>query len=229
MEIPLVRDFISLIFPECCLGCSEVLVKNEELICTNCRASLPRTELHLEKSNKMQKRFYGKVPIRHAFAYLSYTKGGKVRNAIHALKYRGDQEMGRTFGRWYGADLAESGYLGVFDALVPVPLHITRLRQRGYNQAAVFAEGLGQSLGIPVWPNALIRKQATATQTRKHRFARWKNVTEVFDVLDKSVMGINVLLTDDVVTTGSTIEACAAELLKAGAASVSVAAIALAN
>lgn len=233
MPLPtLVTDFIALLFPQVCLACQEPLTRGEAHICTSCRAQLPYTDYHRlpAAENPLARRFWGKLPVRHAFGYLRFQKQGRVQHLLHELKYRNQQEVGQVLGRWFGQELADAGFGPDFDLILPVPLHARRLAQRGYNQSDSFAEGLAAGLHCPWQPDGLRRITKTESQTRKSRLQRWQNVAEVFEVArPELVAGRHILVVDDVLTTGATLEACAAVLLAAGAATVSVAAIATAD
>jgi len=226
----LLADFWGLVFPRVCLGCQEPLARGEEHLCTDCRAQLPYTDYHLlpETENPLARRFWGKLPVRHALSYLRFLRRGRVQHLLHQLKYKGQRNVGLVLGRWYGHDLARQGL--TFDLIVPVPLHPRKLAKRGYNQSDPFAEGLAESLQTPWLADTLRRTSQTESQTRKNRLQRWQNVAEVFEVADSTaIVGKHVLVVDDVLTTGATLEACAAALLGAGASAVSVATIACAD
>lgn len=223
-------EFFDMLFPECCLACGQPLVQHETLICTGCQLSLPITDYHLHPQNELTSRFDGRVPLTYAFAYLNFVKKGKAQKIVHALKYKGREEAGLWMGKWYGQILASQPLEQPFDLVVPVPLHAQKLKKRGYNQAAAFAEGLSSEMGIPAFPNLLKRNIATETQTRKKVFDRWLNVENIFEVAagyTKQVEGKHILLVDDVLTTGATMESCAHALLK-HCQKVSLAAIAAA-
>ncbi|OJJ20500.1 competence protein [marine bacterium AO1-C] len=235
----LLGDFLALIFPEFCACCNESLLKGETQICTKCRYDLPITNYHLHRQNILSQRFWGKLPIEYAFAYLKFTKGGKVQKILHDLKYNGNQEIGIMLGKWYGQILVDAGLAKldanevakeqVFQVILPIPLHKAKLRKRGFNQSDCFAEGLSSTMGIPWHSDALKRNKATKTQTRKGRMERWQNVENIFEVTSHEVIeDKHVLLVDDVVTTGSTLEACAQAILNAGAAKISIATLAVA-
>ncbi|GHA64722.1 ComF family protein [Pontibacter akesuensis] len=226
------KDLLNLLFPESCYACTDGLARGEKYICTSCSVKLPYTNFHAHgdtELNPLQRRFWGKVPVQFAFSYLHFVPKGRVQRLLHQLKYKGAQELGEHLGQRYGSLLSEHKYNEQFEVVVPVPLHENKLRRRGYNQAACFARGLGASMNLPCREHALTRTMATDTQTRKNRLDRWQNVEHVFAVAKPElVQGKHVLLVDDVVTTGATLEACARALLAAGAAEVSVAAIAAA-
>lgn len=235
----LLADFFSLIFPECCVCCDEALVKGEKQICTKCHYDLPLTNYHLHKENILSQRFWGKLPLSYAFAYLKYTKGGKVQRILHDLKYNGNQEIGQMIGKWYGQALVDAGLAKldakdpgkeqIFNVILPIPLHKSKLRKRGFNQSDCFAKGLSAITEIPWYDDVLARNIATKTQTRKGRMERWQNVEKIFEVLKPAmIVEKHILLVDDVVTTGSTLEACAQVILDAGASKVSIATMAVA-
>jgi ComF family protein len=225
------NDFVGLIFPRLCLACREPLVRGESYFCTGCRAELPYTDFHRlpPEENPLSRRFWGKLPVRHALSYFHFVRHGRVQNLLHELKYQGQRDVGTALGQLYGAELQAAGLATDFDLIVPVPLHPRKLAKRGYNQAAAFARGLATGLRLPWNATALRRTANTKTQTKKNRAQRWNNVATVFEVADPTAMvGQRVLVVDDVLTTGATLEACAAALLAAGATEVSVATIACA-
>lgn len=222
-------DVLSLLYPQFCVGCDELLISGENQLCTRCRFSLPITDFHFDPKNPVARQFWGKVMLQQATAFLHFQKGGKVQRLIHHLKYRQGAELGVMLGGWYGMTLQSVGFSKQISAILPVPLHRDRERKRGYNQAACFAEGLSQALVIPAIKNNLIRNKATETQTRKSRFDRYRNVEEVFTFRKASELeGKHLLLVDDVITTGSTLAACAAALQTIPGVEVSIAALAFA-
>lgn len=222
-------DFISLVFPELCAACNASLVAGEELVCTECRFNLPYTDFHRQPDNAVAQQFWGKVKLEGAYALLYFSKGGNVQNMMHQFKYKGMREIGNLMGSIAGRHLAQSDSFKTVDLIIPVPLHQKRLRARGYNQSACFAEGLATQLPALVELDNLVRVAATQTQTHKSRFERFRNMQEVFQIIHpEKLMNKHVLLVDDVVTTGSTLEACAAELLKIEGLKLSIATIAYA-
>ncbi|MBC7921991.1 MAG: ComF family protein [Ferruginibacter sp.] len=223
----MLKDFVSIIFPEYCRACLGPLERNEPYICTTCRFSLPRTNSHLTEMTALTHRFWGRVPIWHSLAYLKFTKGGTVQQLLHQLKYNDQREIGETLGQWYGFELTEHGFAEKFDLILPVPLHASKLRKRGYNQSDCFAKGLSEGMRVAWSPDVLRRTVATPTQTKKKRLERWQNVDAVFEVTNEDFLrGKRILLVDDVVTTGATLEACAQELYRVACAAVSIATIA---
>lgn len=170
-----------------------------------------------------------RIPLAHAFAYYYFRKGGKVQEILHQLKYNNRPEIGGKIGRVFAEELVAEGYEKSFEIIVPVPLHPSRKRSRGYNQSEEFAKGLSERLNIPYTDNFVKRSVKTHTQTRKSKLNRWQNVSEVFEIRNpEEVANKKVLLVDDVVTTGATLEACSIPLLRAGCAQLSVACIAVA-
>lgn len=223
------RDFISLFYPEVCLCCGGGLAVQEEFLCTSCTFTLPRTNYHKQEENPLQKVFWGRAEIDAVSAFCHYRKGNTVQDLVHEMKYKGKKELGVLLGKLYGRDLKDSQFDNV-EIILPVPLHPKKLKRRGYNQSAYFAQGLSQSLGVPVLADGLTRVKDTDTQTRKSRFARWENVEGIFAVnKPDELKAKSVLLVDDIITTGSTIEACVNELRKAGVGKVYVAAIGCAD
>jgi ComF family protein len=222
-------DFVSMLFPEYCLMCSGPLERGEESICIHCKYNLPVTNYHLTNSTEVLHKFWGKVPIRYAWAYLKFTKQGDVQKVLHRLKYNGHQQIGITLGNWYGYELKSAALHEEFDLILPVPLHPNKLKKRGYNQSDTFAKGLSDSMILPWYQNILQKGTFNETQTNKRRLERWQNVKDVYYVKDvDAIANKRILLVDDVVTTGSTLEACAQTLLDAGCKEVSIAAIATA-
>lgn len=224
----LAEDFIGLFFPKLCAACNGHLLRNEEAICMACLAAMPRTHDELDPSeNPAARVFWGRIRLRAAASGYVFVKGGKVQELVHNLKYNGRRDAGIAAGKIFGNDLKDLTPFNTVDAVVPVPLHPERLRKRGYNQAACFAEGLAAALNVPHLPEAIRRLSATETQTRKNRSERWENVEAIFALhAAEALAGKHILLVDDVITTGATIEACAAPLLQLEGTSVSVVSLA---
>jgi len=220
-------DFMSLLFPRLCYGCGNHLVRNEILICTECFVMIPRTNYHLIPDNPVSQLFWGRCRIEKAAAFSYYTRDSRIRKMIHQLKYKGASDIGSELGRIYAVSLRSSKFLDDIDMIIPVPLHPSKKRQRGFNQSDEISKGISAVSGLPVDTGLLIRKTGTKTQTRKSRYDRWTNVRDIFLVTDEEKLkGRHVLLVDDVITTGSTIEACAGEILKSEGTKVSVVALA---
>lgn len=230
MNLPeLFHDFITLIYPRYCPACMDGLVKGEEILCSRCIHELPRTNFHLSRENAVFNRLYGRLPIHSGAAFLHFHKQGTVQNLLHEFKYNNRPEIGRILGNVYGEDLEKSGFSAHFEHILPVPLHPSKLKKRGYNQSEEFAKGLSERLQKPVETQVLQRAKPTETQTRKSRLKRWQNVEDVFLVSEpEKVAGKKLLLVDDVITTGATLEACGQVLLEAGCTQLCVAGIAYA-
>lgn len=222
-------DFISLLFPRLCYGCGNHLLRNESLICTECYVVIPRTGFHLVDDNPVARLFWGRCLIEKAAAFSYYNKGSRIRQLIHNLKYKGIKDLGNELGRIYGSSLEESDFCMGINIILPVPLHPARKRRRGYNQSDLISSGISEATGIPYNDGLLSRITPTSTQTRRSRYDRWANVEGVFHVnMPEDLKDKHILLVDDVITTGSTIESCANELLKIEGVKVSVVALAYA-
>lgn len=220
-------DFISLFFPRLCAACNTALLRHEEILCTLCLHQLPKTNFHTQENNTLSQIFWGRVPIEHAAAWCFFHKGSKIQHLIHLMKYNEKQEIGQYLGTIYGRELMLSPFFHDVDVIIPVPLHPKRKRKRGYNQSEWIAKGLSETMKIPVDSKTLIRTTASESQTKKSRFRRWENVKEIFSVTNFTLLqNKHILLVDDVLTTGATIESCATELLKIKGVKISVAALA---
>jgi len=222
-------DVISLLFPRLCYACGNHLLRNEKLICTECYILIPRTNYHLHDDNPVARLFWGRCRIERASAFSFYNKDSRIRKLIHNLKYKGIKEIGYELGMIYGRSLAGTDFLKGIDLIIPVPLHPSKKRTRGFNQSEIIAEGISAATGVPLGMGLLERANKSDTQTRKSRYDRWVNVEGIFTVTDHMKLeGRHVLVVDDVITTGSTLESCTVELLKVEDVKVSVAALAVA-
>ena len=222
-------DFFSLLFPRLCYACGNQLMRNESLICTECFVVIPRTNYHFVEDNPVAQLFWGRCLIEKAAAFSYYNKGSRIRKLIHNLKYNGIREIGYDLGRLYGLSLKTSGFINDIDIIIPVPLHPLKERIRGFNQSETISMGIADVTRLPVDIKSLARILVSVTQTKRSRYERWTNVEGIFQVIDsKSIMGKHILLVDDVITTGSTIESCTNELLKIEGVKVSAVALAFA-
>lgn len=222
-------DFISLLFPRLCYACGNHLLRNENLICTECYIIIPRTNYHLKEDNPVAQLFWGRCMIEKAAAFSYYNKGSRIKKLIHNLKYKGIRDIGYELGRIYGLSLKTSGFTNDIDLIMPVPLHPMKKKIRGFNQSETISMGIADATHLPVDLKSLARILVSATQTKRSRYERWTNVEGIFQVIDpQTVAGKHVLLVDDVITTGSTIESCSNELLKIKGVKVSVVALAFA-
>ncbi|OQX75481.1 MAG: amidophosphoribosyltransferase [Bacteroidetes bacterium 4484_249] len=226
----LIDDFLSLFFPRTCFACGNNLFKGERVICTSCLFHLPKTNFHKDNNNPVKKVFWGRVKIESAAAYFFYRKGGKVQQLIHQMKYRGQKEIGIFLGESYGIELNNAPGFSEIDKIIPIPLHHKKLKKRGFNQAELFAIGLAKTMNKEVDTTSVVRNVATSTQTKKTRYKRWENVSDIFVIKEiESLKGKNVLIVDDVITTGATMEACVQCLQKVPEIKISVASIAFAS
>jgi len=192
-----------------------MLMHQEKILCVTCLYDLPVTNLHNNDSKVISNIFYGTVVLKHATALFYYPKRGVVRQLIHQLKYKNQEEISAYLGEWLGVELNETGYYNNVDIVIPVPLHKKRMRSRGYNQVEGFGKEIALSLKAVYNDTTLLRIKNTTTQTVKDRLTRWKNVETIFEVSElKKLEGKHILLVDDVITTGATIKACVAELNK---------------
>jgi ComF family protein len=224
------KHFISLFYPDLCASCGNSLNTDEEILCLECMYSLPETNFHLYEGNSLEKLFWGKMFIESAVSYYYYSKKGKVQNMIHQLKYHGHKEIGVYLGKQYGKILLSSSKYNIPDLIIPVPLHRDKQRKRGYNQSEYFAKGLSDSINIPYYTDILFRSVPSKSQTYQKRYERWKNVMDIFDINNSELInGKHILLVDDVITTGSTIEASAKPLLSVPGIKLSIASIAFAG
>ncbi len=221
------HDTLRIIFPYTCPACGTPLQRSEDTICLSCILQLPKTNFHLLPENPVLELFYGRFPVTGATAFLYFRKHGIVQKLIHQLKYHGAQEVGRKLGMLFGKDLRDTAFVQDVDFLVPVPLHPKKLALRGFNQAEVLCLGLEKTLGIPLVKDQLARKEFTETQTRKSMYERWENVFNVFEVRDPALFEHkHILLVDDVITTGSTLEACMQSMREIPGIKISVAVLA---
>ncbi len=220
----ILKELQNLFFPNCCLVCHAKLLQNEEVVCLQCLFKLPRTNNFLESSNSIENRMWGRFPFERIASFCFYAKGGTLPPLIHELKYKNGKSVGILLGKLYGKDLIGSDFISSVDYIVPVPLHPKKQKLRGYNQSEMIAMGLSHSTQIPLSTDNLHRTISNPTQTKRGRMQRWENVKGIFDLKEpEKYEGKHILLVDDVITTGSTIEACVAALLHATDIKVSVA------
>lgn len=205
-------------FPEFCYSCGSDLVSRDQLLCLRCLHQLPYTRFEKFKGNPVEKIFWGRIPVQFAASLFYFTKGSTIERLMHQLKYRGKKEVGMYCGRLMAHAFTNSSFSEQIDFLVPLPLFKKREHQRGYNQAKLICDGLGESLHLQVSTEIIERVEATETQTHKNRVERWQNMQGRFKVKESSaIQNKHLILVDDVITTGATLESCAQELLKAGA------------
>ena len=222
----ILEGFAGLFWPNVCACCSTGLMHGEEYICSHCMYELPVTNFHREHDNPVAQVFWGRATVEHATAGYFFRKGNRVQKLVHSVKYRGQKEMGTVLGREMGRCLCNSCFDDV-DLIAPVPLHLQKLRKRGYNQSEWIARGVAETLNKPLDVQTLVRRFFTASQTRKKRFDRWENVDSGFELTNPDTFaGRHILLIDDVLTTGATLEACIHAVLSAPETKASVATLA---
>ena len=216
-------------YPKLCLSCNYKTPPIDQWLCLSCKLKLPKTNFHLQKDNAFAERFWGRVKIEAAAGMYYFRKGGRTQNLIHNLKYKNRSQIGVILGNMYGTELNKSPLFQDVEIIVPVPLHWKKLRKRGYNQSSVFAEGLSEVMGIPWVVDGLRRNENSASQTKKSKMSRLENVMSVFEVKNrKRLEGKHILLVDDVLTSGATLEACATKILEIPGTKVSLVTIAVA-
>jgi ComF family protein len=231
MKIPsFLHDFFDLLYPRVCAACGNSLFRNEEILCTYCLYELPKTNYHLVADSPLDKVFWGRVPLVKAASLYNFQKKGKVQHLIHQLKYKGRKDVGIYLGRILGSELKTTPVFQDVDTVIPVPLHPRKRRKRGYNQSEMIASGIATAMNIGMDTTSFIRTVNTATQTRKSRFARWENVSEIFLVTDADKLANrHIILVDDVITTGATLESAAHTLLDVEGVRISVACLGFAR
>lgn len=219
-----------LLFPHICVGCGSDLIDKENFLCLECINHLPHTNFALHANNPAEVIFWGRVPVAAAMCQLYFSKASMMQNLVHEFKYKGNQEVGIYLGYLIGNSLENSNRFKKIDLLIPIPLFKEKEKRRGYNQAKILCEGISKITGLPIVINNVIRIVNTETQTKKKRLQRWQNVDKTFRVSNPDELeGKHILLVDDIITTGSTLEACASEILKVKNTMVSIAALAIAS
>lgn len=224
-----IDDFISLFYPRCCIGCGEALVKGEEHLCLSCLFELPYAGISEQKWNFLESKLCGRIRLEYATAFLLFEKEGVTQYILHELKYKGNLELGLKLGRMFGKELQRGRFKDI-DALVPVPLHPNKLKKRGYNQSEVICRGIAEIINKPVINDLMERVVENSTQTRKGADERRENVKDIFRLKnEEQVKGMHLLLVDDVLTTGATMEAMAMLFNYKSEINISIAALAAVN
>ncbi len=222
-------EFLNLFFPNLCLICGNSLVRNEHQICLSCIHDIPKTNYHLMPDNQLEKRFWGKVPVCRGASYYFFHKGSPFQKLLHELKYKGNKEIGVIMGKLAAGELLNSPDFCSVDIIVPVPLHPKKYAKRGYNQSEYICRGISEVMKKPVDTKNLQRIRENTTQTKKSVYDRFLNTENLFEIKDKSLFqNKHVLIVDDVLTTGSTLESCIKAVLETPHAKVSVFTLAIA-
>lgn len=222
--------FVHLLFPKQCMGCGRDLSGENDYLCWNCHRELPLTQSAQVRDNPVERIFWGRMKIDWAMSLLYFSKGSAVQQIIHHLKYMNQPGLGIYLGKMMGNTILSSGRTAIPDVLIPLPLFAEKEEKRGYNQAEMLCRGIADTLHIPLVTKNVVRIRHTDSQTRKHRMERWDNVEGTFSVKDAAVLiDKHALLVDDVLTTGATLEACGAEMLKVPGLRLNVATLAVAS
>jgi len=223
-------SFLHLLFPHVCQGCGSDIINEESLLCMKCISQMPETNFHLHTNNPVEKIFWGRLPVISATAQYYFTKESMMQHLIHQLKYKGNKDMGKQLGRLMGNDLQQTNRFNHIDFLIPLPLFPAKEKRRGYNQATVLCEGIADIMNIEILRDAVVRIYPTQTQTKKGRMERWQNMEGKFELMrPEKIQNKHVLLIDDVITTGATLEACGQELQKAVNVKLSIATLCFAS
>lgn len=217
-------DLLDLVYPNCCPVCGKAFVTGEEYICTSCELDLPM----FYSNENIIDRFVGRIEVKDARSLFKFYHGGAVQKIIHSVKYKGDQQLGEYMGRMVIRHFQADGAFANIDVVIPIPLHRSKLKSRGFNQSDTLAKGMAEALNVNLNNQSVVRTKKSSTQTRKNRAERWNNVSGVFQVKGDDLKGKNVLLVDDVITTGATLEACGEAIISGGANSISIVAVAAA-
>jgi len=217
-----------LFFPKVCLGCNLYLGDNEIYLCTSCRYQLPLTNFHFDNNDTVKNVLFGRVKLEHATALLHFSKKGIVQQLMHNLKYKGHEEVGLFLGKWLGEELKEIKAYRSVDVVIPVPLHRSRFRKRGYNQVTKFGQEIAKALNVEFNDKILRKNVRTKTQVFKDRLLRTTSSSATFSIVEnQTLIGKHILLVDDIITTGATIESCASVLLTIDKVKISVATMAI--
>ena len=224
-----ISPLFHLLYPHNCIGCGSDLIGKESFLCLECFDNLPHTNFAQHANNPLEKKFWGRIALVSAMSLLYFSKESIVQNMIHELKYKGNKKAGYFFGNLIGKSLLNSNRFQA-DVIIPLPLFEKKEKMRGFNQSEILCDGISEIINQPVIKNNVIRKVFTETQTRKHRLERWKNVENIFRVnFPHELEGKHILLVDDIITTGATIDACATEILKIKNVKLSIASFAMAS
>ncbi len=228
--VTIVKDFLNLLVPSKCLSCGINLIDIEHYVCKSCLNKIPKTRFYGTSESVVSQMFWGRVDLEHAFSIFYFHKGSTLQKLIHEVKYKGAKELAFELGKEMAYDLIGSDFNKSIDLIIPVPLHLLKEKKRGYNQSDWLAMGFAEVLSKPYSKTTLKRIFYTSTQTKKTRVQRWENVKDAFEVADiTSIENKHVVIIDDVLTTGATLEACAAKLLNCSGTKVSVVTLAYAS
>lgn len=225
----MLKPLVNLFFPKVCYACLNPLGDNEDTICVDCRNDLPVTNFHFNNDKSVVKVLYGRAKVEHGTALFRFEKKGPVQQLIHGLKYKGYENIGFVLGNWLGSELNEVEVYKNIDIVIPVPLHEKKLKKRGYNQVTKFGEQIAKALNKEYKENVLVKITNTKSQTTKERLLRWTNSDELFALKNmEAIDNKHILLVDDIITTGATLEACINVLSQVKNIKISIATMAIA-
>jgi ComF family protein len=220
-------DLTYYVVPDQCALCGMMLHEGESCICLHCLFELPRTGFMKQPDNPAAMAFWGRIDFRHVAASFYYRRANSVQRLIHNLKYHGDREAGVLLGQLLGSELQQLDKHTMDKLLVPVPLARHKERVRGYNQSLLICEGISDVTGWPIDDKLLVRTSGRESQTKMNRVKRWENTKDLYQIRSGShANGRHIWLIDDVITTGSTLEACGLALQPALDSGLSAAAVA---
>ncbi|HKO82464.1 MAG TPA: phosphoribosyltransferase family protein [Chitinophagaceae bacterium] len=218
-------SILHVLFPHVCCGCGNDIINKESVLCMRCVEAMPETNFEIHANNPVEKKFWGRLTCKQATAQYYFTRESMIQRLMHQFKYKGNRELGIQLGKMMGERLKNSTRFAI-DALIPLPLFPAKEKKRGYNQATVLCEGMAETLQVPVWKDVVIRSQHTDTQTKKGRIERWQNMEGKFELVNPDIINNkHIMLVDDVITTGATLEACGTELLKGKNITLSIGAL----
>lgn len=230
LQQTLVNSFFHLLYPHICNGCGSDILDHNNLLCLQCTSELPHTNFAMHANNPVEKIFWGRLAVKSATSEFYFAKDSLIQTLIHELKYKGNKEIGFFLGKLMGKSMLGTNRFRFIDALIPLPLFAEKEFKRGYNQATILCEGIAETMNVPVLKNIVVRKRYTETQTKKHRAERWENVKSSFEIKSQeNLRGKHLLLVDDVVTTGATLEACGNVILNVEDVQLSIATLAFAT
>lgn len=225
----MLKSIINLFFPKVCYACHNLLNDNEDTICMDCRHDLPITNFHFDNNDSVAKVLYGRAKIENGTALFRFEKKGNVQRLIHNLKYKDHEHIGFVLGNWLGGELKTLESYKNIDVVIPVPLHKNKLKKRGYNQVALFGQQVAEALNVDYLDDVLVKVTNTKSQVNKKRLARWTNSDELFTLKNiEAIDNKHILVVDDIITTGATLEACISVLNQAKNIKISIATMAIA-
>lgn len=225
----MLKSIINLFFPKVCYACHNLLNDNEDTICMDCRHDLPITNFHFDNNDSVAKVLYGRAKIENGTALFRFEKKGNVQRLIHNLKYKDHEHIGFVLGNWLGGELKTLESYKNIDVVIPVPLHKNKLKKRGYNQVALFGQQVAEALNADYLDDVLVKVTNTKSQVNKKRLARWTNSDELFTLKNiEAIDNKHILVVDDIITTGATLEACISILNQAKNIKISIATMAIA-